>query len=316
MKNKMYIVGLVSVMLIGLGGICKINHFPGAGILLTIGIVALSFWFFPIAFISTYRQNESKNGLIYLMAALMGIILFTSALFKIMHWPGASIMLIVATLFPVGVFLPVFIVHFARQKEESIKNFMYIMFLLVFISGMASLLAVNVSYRIVRDQTALANLTDLTTYYEIKNEGLTVSNPEIDKKSKELINFIDELKTELLLKSSADNQMAIIDKNHFIYWNIFTRDNLGVVNRVMISEESASKLKEQLHELSASLIQNQQQPKLYGYIDQLLAANPIKYGENEISWEKANFENQLMIFTFGRLTEIQNNIRLAVSLTK
>ena len=98
MKNKMYIVGLVSVMLIALGGIFKINHFPGANILLTFGIVALSFVFFPVAFISTYRQNESKNGLIYLTAALMGIILFTGALFKIMHWPGASILLIVATL--------------------------------------------------------------------------------------------------------------------------------------------------------------------------------------------------------------------------
>lgn len=312
----MYIVGLVSAMLIGLGGVFKINHFPGANILLTLGIVALSFVFFPVAFISTYRQNESKNGLIYLTAALMGIILFTGALFKIMHWPGASILLIVATLFPVVVFLPVFIVHFARQKEESIKNFMYVMFLMVFISGMASLLAVNVSYRIIRDQTALANLTDLTTYYEIKNEGLTASKPEIDKKAKELINYIDGLKTELLLKSSTDNQMAIIDNTHFIYWNIYTRDNQGVVNRVMISEENASKLKEQLHELSALLIQNQKQPKLYGYIDQLLAAYPLKIGDRDISWEKANFENQLLIFTFGRLTEIQNNIRLAASLTK
>jgi glucose-6-phosphate-specific signal transduction histidine kinase len=119
MKNKMYIVGLVSVMLIGLGGTFKINHFPGASILLTLGIVALSFVFFPVAFISAYRQNKSKNGFIYLTAALMAIILFTGALIKIMHWPGASIFVNCCNIVPGGGFFTCFLLCILPDKKRN-----------------------------------------------------------------------------------------------------------------------------------------------------------------------------------------------------
>ena len=39
MKQKIYLLGLISMLIIVSGTIFKINHWPGAGVLLTIGIV-------------------------------------------------------------------------------------------------------------------------------------------------------------------------------------------------------------------------------------------------------------------------------------
>ena len=39
MKQKIYITGLLTTALVFLGGIFKINHWPGAGIMLIVGIL-------------------------------------------------------------------------------------------------------------------------------------------------------------------------------------------------------------------------------------------------------------------------------------
>ena len=46
MKQKIYIVGLVTTLLVFIGTIFKVNHFPGAGIMLTLGLLDWFSYFF------------------------------------------------------------------------------------------------------------------------------------------------------------------------------------------------------------------------------------------------------------------------------
>jgi hypothetical protein len=60
MKQKIYIIGVVTVVTVFTGAIFKVNHYPGAGVLLIAGLVSL---------------------------------VFLSMLFKLMHWPYAGVLL-------------------------------------------------------------------------------------------------------------------------------------------------------------------------------------------------------------------------------
>jgi len=48
MKQRIYILGVITAMIVFTGTILKINHYPGAAILLIAGIVSLVLLFLPL----------------------------------------------------------------------------------------------------------------------------------------------------------------------------------------------------------------------------------------------------------------------------
>jgi len=145
MKQKIYILGLITTALIITGSLLKINHWPGAGPLLILGIALLVLVFLPLALRNHYRtEGNRKNLALYIVTWLTCLVVFGAMLFKIMHWPGAGKALMIALPFPYVVFLPVFLAVTAKTKSFSIYNTVYILFLLAGISVFSALLALNV----------------------------------------------------------------------------------------------------------------------------------------------------------------------------
>lgn len=56
MKKTMYAFGYLATILITTGLLFKIQHWPGASILLVLGIALLNFGFLPILFFSRFRS--------------------------------------------------------------------------------------------------------------------------------------------------------------------------------------------------------------------------------------------------------------------
>jgi hypothetical protein len=77
-------------------------------------------------------------------------------LFKMMHWPGAGIALLIALPFPYVVFLPVFLAVTSKDKNFSIHNTVAVLFLLAGTSISAALLALNVSKERLGDSMLLS----------------------------------------------------------------------------------------------------------------------------------------------------------------
>ena len=67
---------------------------------------------------------------------------FAAALFKIQHWPGAGIMVVIALFSPFVIFLPAYIVYYNKLANKEIINFIAVLFLLVFVAVMYALLTV------------------------------------------------------------------------------------------------------------------------------------------------------------------------------
>jgi hypothetical protein len=76
-----------------------------------LGIFMLVFLFLPLALRNNYLgEGNRKNTALYVITWVTCLVVFVAMLFKVMHWPGAGIALIIALPFPYLVFLPAYIV--------------------------------------------------------------------------------------------------------------------------------------------------------------------------------------------------------------
>jgi len=141
MKKLIYISGIIIAIVLTLGTSFKIQHWPGAGILLTISIVFFALFFIPAALLNNY-QKEKKNAYLYISIFLTLLISFTAALFKIQHWPGAGILVMIGLIVPFVIFLPAYISYYNRSANKDITGFIAVLFLLVFVAVMDALMTV------------------------------------------------------------------------------------------------------------------------------------------------------------------------------
>ena len=157
MKQKIYLLGLLTIAIIVIGALFKISHWPGGGQLIILGIVLLVFVFLPLALRNHYRtEGNGKNMVLYIVTWLTCLAVFGGMLYKTMHWPGAGKILMVALPFPYVVFLPVFLAVTSKDKNFSIHNTVSVLFLLTGISVFSALLALNVSKERIDDSMQLS----------------------------------------------------------------------------------------------------------------------------------------------------------------
>ena len=118
MKTIMKIAGGVSLALLGLGTVFKIFHWPGASAGLIAGFFLLCFFFFPSAVYVNYKEGKKKNTLLMNLSILGGgMLLMLGVLFKVLHWPYASILLLIGFSIITAIFLPVLL--FVKVKEAT-----------------------------------------------------------------------------------------------------------------------------------------------------------------------------------------------------
>lgn len=186
MKQKIYNLGLITLMVVFLGIIFKLNHWPGSGYMLVLGIFLLVFVFLPMALISNYKmENNKKKKALYYITWLTCMVVFVSMLFKIMHWPGAGWAILVSLPFPYLVYLPFYLYITKRDPNHSIYHTVAVLFLLVFISAFSALLSLNVSKNKIEDSLLLAaNCNHVTS---------AISTPSKAEDSSLLIRKIDDL---------------------------------------------------------------------------------------------------------------------------
>ncbi len=130
MKKKIYWIGLIALILAICGTVFKTLHYPGASILLTLGFMTLVLGFFPIALLDSYRNEPKRlSATFYIVTYITLFIVFTGMLFKIMHWPGAGKILLVAIVIPYILFLPVFLFSTSKVANYSIFNVVSVLLL-------------------------------------------------------------------------------------------------------------------------------------------------------------------------------------------
>ncbi|GAA4464586.1 hypothetical protein GCM10023093_15220 [Nemorincola caseinilytica] len=136
MKKLMLMSGALSTASLIAGSIFKIQHWPGAGVLLALGIASFSLLFLPLLAILKAREvAHTRDRIVLTLACLLGIVFSMATLFTIMHWPGASALWFTAIGISAFVLLPVYFFTGIRRPETKL-NTMLISILLVGFTGL------------------------------------------------------------------------------------------------------------------------------------------------------------------------------------
>lgn len=235
MKKFIYISGTILLNLLLIGVILKVGHWSGAAVLLNISLILLVAMFFPLALINSFRSVEDKSQLhLYVISYITIAIILIGALFKIMHWPGASIFLLIGIPLPFILFLPFYIRYHNKIKAKSDKNFFGLLFFMIYLATISSLLALDVSREVyeaylpqinhlVVQTKALEHRNDLSYQAISKNEeDISLKDPvELLKSSADdLFMMLEEAKKELIINSDEGNKSFIttnsIDYNSLV----------------------------------------------------------------------------------------------------
>ena len=125
MKNTMKISGITGTILLGFAALFKIQHWPGAGIMLTIGAVILAFVFLPSSLRVLWKETHNRNSLfLFISAFIAGFFFILGTVFKIQHWSGAGILLLLAFTGAL-MFVPALLVTKLRDQENKPKRAAY-----------------------------------------------------------------------------------------------------------------------------------------------------------------------------------------------
>jgi hypothetical protein len=128
MKNLMKISGVAATVMLGFGVVLKIQHFPGAGILMTPGALILAFLFLPSSLGVLWKETHNTRSLfLFISAFIAGVSFIFGTLFKIQHWPGAGWLLSLAAFFFIVLFMPALLASKLTDPGKRAKRPVYIL---------------------------------------------------------------------------------------------------------------------------------------------------------------------------------------------
>lgn len=314
MKKSVYITGISCAILMLFGCIFKVMHWPGASPMIVVSVFLFCFWFLPAGLMNNYNLLPLKKmKTLHVVSFIVFLVCMMSVLFKVMHWPGAGMLLLPGVLLPFIVFFPVYLYHTREEEKAGNKNFFGLIIGLIFLAVFGVLLALSNSRQVLHQGVVSVS------HNESETALLTTEtkDTEVNKAATELFDYTNELKC--LVLTAADENMCDGNKTNTNYkpTEISGLDNREAVKRVFFSEEGESKakiLKEKVNVFRETVLSTKNiSPELIE-----LTKTLFDTGENDVNgvypqglaWEHREFNNYSLIFTLDFLSKLQNNVRL------
>ncbi len=251
MKKSIYILGVISLSITLLATIFKVMHLAGAGVLLIAGLGGLTFVFLPLAFAKLLKSTDDKLLKFVFTAAYISFTVdFIGMLFKILHWPGAGLFLIVGIPLPFILFLPAYITYHNKRKLKTDINFSAIILFMIYVGVFSSLLAF--------DKNKSAYPAYAHSAYEIstKNQYLVSEtagniNSDISVSVSELVKQIEVMKQKLIVQANPENDDLFQPDGTVDYYQMFGKEMK--LNLPMLNEAGLIKFNKEFEQLNKLL---------------------------------------------------------------
>jgi MFS family permease len=162
-KRRAKILGAIAAALINLAITFKFQHWPGANVMLVLGLLSFALIFIPMLLKQKLKEENTERQTLMNTLGATGLTLFSlGLLFKIMHWPGASVMLGLSVFF---LFFGYFLLYLLDKNIDSDVKTAYLrkaFFSIIIGSIVATFILLDLNRPINREQQPQAMLDNST----------------------------------------------------------------------------------------------------------------------------------------------------------
>jgi len=317
-------LGLVGGILVFLGGISKMQHYPGANIMIMLGDLLLIVFLF--LWISAANKNtgnmKEKNANLFLSVVLF--VALIGLVFKMQHYPGASIFPIVHFVLLI-ILIPVYLIYISSEQDKN-KGFMRLSFLVFYLAIMGFLFVMGTKTPYLFQGYVSIDKSIITMTENVKkcneNMYLKVVNDssktdkirKIKELSKDMNQYITQLRKAILITVGDDNFANTNEGNNLSKLNGY--EMIDIPTDILIGEEnnpkkdanSAFELKSKIIAYRGGLLEifdGKSKEDIGNCIG--LRTDPIKNEDldKEESWEIGTFNNATLISDLVTLDQLQ-----------
>jgi hypothetical protein len=320
MKKFMYILGTIAPSVLIVGAVFRLQHWPGGSVLITLGTFLLAAVYLPVFAMVSIRDTREKgkkvNKSLYITGVITGFIFLTGILFKIMHWPGAGVALLVSVLLMLVVFIPFLVIHALRDKENQLQNFSILIFILAMMAVNIMVFALKVSKNVLGSMVVTAEENIATSEMIESRNALILESLQLDQariiaeKAEALDQYIQMIMVDILIATHDDNRAAVamdnkIDLKKANYFDFHNSTELVIFGNE-ISKGKGEELQTAIEEYRELLMMNSG-AGLDDAIKTLLDTGPPK--NDQVSWLGYHFYQTPMISAVNILSNYQLKIR-------
>lgn len=207
MKKVMINSGIAAATFFIIGSFFKFMHWPGASILILLGMATGALIFLPLMFMIKKSETEESRGKLVLgIGVINGILFCAYSLFKVMHWPGATNL----WFFTLGLFSFVFIpLYFFSGIKNPINkiNTITTTIILIMLAGVFFLqtnLKSSKQFSIAKTNNYLQNEELIVRSKTLENDTVQ-KNDELVKVANEIEIICDTVKSIIIFNQLQQN---------------------------------------------------------------------------------------------------------------
>tara|TARA_B110000037_G_scaffold45080_1_gene55325 strand:+ start:1868 stop:2233 length:366 start_codon:yes stop_codon:yes gene_type:complete len=95
-------------------------HWPGASLIIIMGALSLAFIFVPLLIFIKFKEVSFLfDKFIYSIGIVLGTVLMVGFIFKLMHWPWATVLMLSSIVIFNFIYTPIYFI--SRFKKEELK---------------------------------------------------------------------------------------------------------------------------------------------------------------------------------------------------
>lgn len=321
---------LIGGIVLMIGILFKVMHWPGASFLLFTGWSIVVGVFLPVLlFVKIREVSTTKEKVVYVLGVIALMIFEAATMFKMFHWPGATFLMVIGAELLMCFFLPMYTFIRLRESGKITGQFIFIITTSMYAIALTVLLSFATSSNVIGHfVNGASNSAKILSYFEKKNKQWTVSDSLHTKTDTLVLSIAEEAdKVHQLIVSIKLNLVQTVDQvdeptARMCISNpdqIVASSNYDAGNIVLLGSGGnglATALKQALENFRKKAVQaSSSNPGLSKNIETFLSTSPVQNETGSNTWEEANFRNKLLIGTIVNLSTIEKNVRIVETLT-
>lgn len=324
MKKLTFGFGLTSTFLLLAGTIFKIMHWPGASVMVVLGVALLVFGYLPMILNHKLKESEKGDKLMHVLGFFGLSVTSVGVLFKIMHWPGAAVMLLGGIAFLAVGYVPI---YFYKRYQTSVNKPITFSSSLIATACLIMIFALMTmrnsgwyerGVMTVNDQLIESNYSTESLNAGLREKSAWAGAGELASKTDATVSYIEGLKTHLIAKTK---EITKEDSESMELHELDIKHNSTTPTAVLLGESeevlrtgpfSAQELKDNLNDY-ANYISRQYPEELRAAMARSFVISPELYKDGEYSdgdaWELHHFKYVPLFAVVSNLSKWQMEVR-------